>query len=162
MGAGKIIGGIVLLVVGVIIFGFSSNINSIQSNNIQKCNSLTGQLGQSLSQQNTEICSHAPGLQSFSMSGMLLGGLLALIGVILAIVGAIVGNRKKPQPQQQFQPPPTTPQDTRVDTTNGSNNDNNPTTPIVDELAKLANLKEQGVITESEFLQMKQDLIRRK
>ena len=30
---------------------------------------------------------------------------------------------------------------------------------IADELAKLAKLKEQGVISESEFLQMKQDLI---
>ena len=32
---------------------------------------------------------------------------------------------------------------------------------IADELAKLAKLKEQGVISESEFQQMKQDLIRK-
>jgi hypothetical protein len=61
---------------------------------------------------------------------------------------------------QQPQPQPMTPQRTRIDTT--SNNNNNPTISIADELAKLAKLKEQGVITESEFLQMKQDLIRRK
>ena len=70
--------------------------------------------------------------------------------------------QQRPQPQQQFQPePPTTPQHIHVDTTTGSNNDN-PTISIADELAKLAKLKDQGVITESEFLQMKQDLIRRK
>ncbi|HET7344411.1 MAG TPA: SHOCT domain-containing protein [Nitrososphaeraceae archaeon] len=63
---------------------------------------------------------------------------------------------QQPQPQQQ---PTTTPQHTDIDTTS---NNNNPTISIADELAKLANLKEQGVITESEFLQMKQDLIRRK
>jgi Bacterial PH domain/Short C-terminal domain len=67
---------------------------------------------------------------------------------------------QQPQPQQQFQQPTTTPQGTHIDTT--SDNNNNSTISIADELAKLANLKKQGVITESEFLQMKQDLIRRK
>jgi hypothetical protein len=32
---------------------------------------------------------------------------------------------------------------------------------VADELLKLAKLKEQGVISESEFLQMKQELIRK-
>ena len=32
---------------------------------------------------------------------------------------------------------------------------------VADELAKLAKLKEQGVITEAEFLQLKQDLIKK-
>jgi hypothetical protein len=36
-----------------------------------------------------------------------------------------------------------------------------PTSSIADELAKLAKLKEQGVISEAEFQQMKQDLIKR-
>jgi hypothetical protein len=63
-------------------------------------------------------------------------------------------------PISRFQQP-AQPQHAVLDAT--SNNDNNPTTTsIADELAKLAKLKEQGVITESEFLQMKQDLIRRK
>ena len=33
---------------------------------------------------------------------------------------------------------------------------------IADELIKLANLKEKGIISEDEFQQMKQDLIRRR
>jgi K+/H+ antiporter YhaU regulatory subunit KhtT len=38
----------------------------------------------------------------------------------------------------------------------------NPTiSSIADELARLAKLKEQGVISEAEFQQMKQDLIKR-
>jgi Short C-terminal domain len=36
------------------------------------------------------------------------------------------------------------------------------TISIADELAKLAKLKEQGVISESEFQQMKQDLLKRR
>jgi Bacterial PH domain/Short C-terminal domain len=62
------------------------------------------------------------------------------------------------QPQQQFQQQPPSPR-THVDTTSSNNN---PTISIADELAKLAKLKEQGVISEAEFQQMKQDLIRRK
>jgi hypothetical protein len=61
---------------------------------------------------------------------------------------------------QQPQPQPMTPQRTHIDTTRINNN--NQTISIADELAKLAKLKEQGVITESEFMQMKQDLIKRK
>jgi Short C-terminal domain len=61
-------------------------------------------------------------------------------------------------PISQFQQPL---QSQHTDVHATSNNDN-PTISIADELVKLAKLKEQGVITESEFLQMKQDLIRRK
>jgi hypothetical protein len=35
-------------------------------------------------------------------------------------------------------------------------------TSIADELTKLANLKERGIISEDEFQQMKQDLINKK
>jgi Bacterial PH domain/Short C-terminal domain len=52
------------------------------------------------------------------------------------------------------------PQHDQVDT-NNNNNRHQPTTTIsiADELAKLSKLKEQGVISESEFEQTKQDLI---
>ena len=44
----------------------------------------------------------------------------------------------------------------------GKKGEEQPTTiSIADELAKLAKLKEQGVISESEFQQMKQDLLKR-
>src|ERR1051326_3137876 len=44
---------------------------------------------------------------------------------------------------------------------NNNNNDNSPTISIADELTKLAKLKEQGVLSESEFQQMKQDLLKK-
>jgi Bacterial PH domain/Short C-terminal domain len=50
----------------------------------------------------------------------------------------------------------------RVDvSTNNNNSDNSPTMSIADELTKLAKLKERGVISESEFQQMKQDLLKK-
>jgi len=50
----------------------------------------------------------------------------------------------------------------RVDvSTNNNNNDNSPTMSIADELTKLAKLKEQGVLSESDFQQMKQDLLKK-
>jgi Bacterial PH domain/Short C-terminal domain len=50
----------------------------------------------------------------------------------------------------------------RVDvSTNNNNSDNSPTMSIADELTKFAKLKEQGVISESEFQQMKQDLLKK-
>ena len=53
-------------------------------------------------------------------------------------------------------------QRTLGDTTTNNNHDKQQRTiSIADELAKLAKLKEQGVISESEFQQMKQDLLKR-
>jgi hypothetical protein len=72
MGVGKIIGGIVLLIIGIIIFGVSNGLHSIQTQNIQQCGTFTGQLSQSFSQQNAEICSSAPAYQSFFAAGIFL------------------------------------------------------------------------------------------
>jgi Bacterial PH domain/Short C-terminal domain len=58
------------------------------------------------------------------------------------------------QPQRQPQQP-----HAGVDAATDSNNTT--TMSIADELAKLAKLKEQGVISEAEFQQMKQDLIKK-
>jgi hypothetical protein len=95
MGAGIIIGGIVLLMIGIIIFGFSMNIYNIQTNNIQECGSFSGQLGQTFDPNNSNICSTAGSYQSFAMTGMLLGGALALVGLMLTIVGAIQTGKKR-------------------------------------------------------------------
>ena len=53
------------------------------------------------------------------------------------------------------------PQRVYVSTNNNNNNDNSPTMSIADELTKLAKLKEQGVLSESDFQQMKQDLLKK-
>jgi hypothetical protein len=45
-GKGKIIVGVIVLVIGIIIAGWRMTISSIQSNNLQRCNSFTGELDQ--------------------------------------------------------------------------------------------------------------------
>ena len=84
-----IAGGIVLLILGVIIYFFSSFINNVQSNNVQQCNSFTGQLGQSLSQENAQICGRAPAYQSLSGAGILLAIIMSIIGIALIIIGTL-------------------------------------------------------------------------
>jgi Bacterial PH domain/Short C-terminal domain len=67
------------------------------------------------------------------------------------------------QREVYYQPQMRRQQHTQVDMTTNNNHQQQPTTiSIADELAKLAKLKEQGVISESEFQQMKQDLLERK
>ena len=49
----------------------------------------------------------------------------------------------------------------RRETASQTQSNNHPVTSIADELAKLAKLRDQGVITEAEFVQMKGNLIKR-
>ncbi|MGA8913120.1 MAG: PH domain-containing protein [Nitrososphaeraceae archaeon] len=51
--------------------------------------------------------------------------------------------------------------DVSTNNNNNNNNDNSPTRSIADELTKLAKLKEQGVLSDPDFRQMKQDLLKK-
>ena len=86
---GMIAGGVVLLIFGVIIFFFSSYISSVQSNNMQQCNSFSGQLSQTLSQENAQICNRAPAYQSLGGAGILFAIIMSIIGIALLIIGAV-------------------------------------------------------------------------
>ena len=122
----------------------------------------------------SNVIFRAPGLKSSSRLGMiekLTGNEYGEDTVISAIpkdkaqdLVEVIRNgmdrqREVYQQPRQFQQPQ--PQRTHVDTTS-NDDDNNPRISIADELAKLAKLKEQGVISEAEFLQMKQDLLRKR
>jgi Short C-terminal domain len=63
--------------------------------------------------------------------------------------------------QRETYQPPMRRQHTQAYTTTDNHQQQQRTISIADELAKLAKLKEQGVISESEFQQMKQDLLKR-
>jgi hypothetical protein len=75
----------------------------------------------------------------------------------------VIRNGMDMQRERYYQPQIRRRQHTQADTTSNKNHDEQqPTTiSIADELAELAKLKEQGVIAESEFQQMKQDLLKR-
>jgi hypothetical protein len=94
----KAIGTIALLVIGIIIFAGSYDINSIQTNNLQICSLYTSEdMSQSLGQQNAEICQRAPVYQYISIIGILLGGSLTSIGAVLVLVVAIRKRRRNKQ-----------------------------------------------------------------
>jgi uncharacterized membrane protein len=97
MAAGKIIGGIVLLLIGIIIAGAGMTISSIQSNNLQRCNTFTGQLGQSLDPETYEICTSAPMYQGISNAAIIMGVILSIIGIVLVVLGVVSRSKRKEQ-----------------------------------------------------------------
>ncbi len=58
-----------MIVLAVILFAPSSWIKGVQSSNVQKCNSFTGQLFETLSQEDSAICHMAPALLVMSQTG---------------------------------------------------------------------------------------------
>lgn len=81
MGTGKIIGGIILLIIGII---FSSIGYSISV----ECNSISGQLGTFFSNNEQNYCSAG------SIS-LVIGIFMGIIGLVLIIVGAVTGKKRK-------------------------------------------------------------------
>lgn len=106
LGAGKIVGGIICLVLGILIFAASFYFYNVQTDNIEYCNSFLGGLQGTLDPETAQSCSNAGAFQAGSMGGMFLGGALGIIGLILAIVGAVQQGGKKQKvisEQQQTQ-----------------------------------------------------------
>jgi hypothetical protein len=95
LGAGKIAGGIVCLVLGIIIFATSLYFYNVQTDNVEYCNSFLGGLQGSLDPEAAQACSNAGAFQAGALGGILLGGALAIIGLILAIVGAVQQGKKR-------------------------------------------------------------------
>jgi hypothetical protein len=82
-----LIGGIVLLIIGIIIAAGSSAAQTYSIQYSNECQSLGGQLGQFFSNERQQNCQTASVAQAASSGGLLIGGGLALIGVILAVIG---------------------------------------------------------------------------
>jgi hypothetical protein len=90
MRRGFIAGGITLIVLEIIIFGVSSWIQNIQSNNVQQCNGLSGQISQSLSSENAEICNRAGPLLAAANTGIVVAIIMFVVGIALTITGALL------------------------------------------------------------------------
>lgn len=83
---------------------------NIQAENVEYCNSFLGGLQGSLDPGTAQTCSNAGAFQAGSMGGMLLGGALAIIGLILVILGAIQGGKKKDVSEKPMQTSISSPQ----------------------------------------------------
>jgi hypothetical protein len=73
-GVGKIIGGIVLLVIGVILYAISSGIQPTVSNYQEQCQSFLGKIGQTLDSNTQQRCTQVNFGVSASFGGMIIGG----------------------------------------------------------------------------------------
>lgn len=166
MGKRLTIGGIIILAVGIIVFGIGINIHSVQSSNVEQCQSFTGELGQFFDSENSDICQRAPSVLMMSLMAIVAGIAMIIIGGILSAVGAI---RKSPaqvsttQSGQVIGSPihlvEKEENGVRDKNENQSSSAKSDISSIADELSKLLALKEKGVLSDEEFARLKKDLL---
>jgi hypothetical protein len=182
MAGGKVIGGIVLIILGIIFFGPSHWANTATYFLLERCNSLTGEPGQGLYQGNYQYCENMIIVNSISFVGMIVGGIFVIIGLVFVIIGAIRGKQDKKKVKeikdsninansskelkeirgeekkaaQLHMPVPNT--DIPIIENNNNNNNNN---DYLSRLEKLAEIKKNGIITQEEFNILKVDIIKK-
>ena len=96
MGAGRIIGSSVFLIIfGIIIYGVSDWANTQTSYQVDRCISSLGELGKGFSQDTYENCQITIIGNSLSNVGIVVAVIFFIIGFILIIVGSMEGKRDK-------------------------------------------------------------------
>lgn len=178
MAAGKIIGGIVLIILGIIFFGPSHWANTATNYDLDRCNSLTGGPGQGLDQENYQYCQNMILVNSISLVGMIVGGIFVLIGLVLVIIGAITGKKDKTKVKEI--------KDSNINmnstkeskgirdekvATKSPMSMHNTDNPIIENkynnndylsrLEKLAEMKKNGILTQEEFNILKVGIIKK-
>ncbi len=178
MAAGKIIGGIVLIILGIIFFGPSHWANTATNYDLDRCNSLTGEPGQGLDQGNYQYCQNMILVNSISFVGMIVGGIFVLIGLVLVIIGAITGKKDKTKVKEI--------KDSNINMNSTKESEgirdekvatqspmsiHNTDNPIIENkynnndylsrLEKLAEMKKNGILTQEEFNILKVDIIKK-
>ena len=177
MAAGKIISGIVLIVLGIIFFGPSHWANTATYYELERCNSLTGEPGQGLNQENYHYCQNMILVNSISFVGMIIGGIFVLIGLVLIIIGIITGKKDKKKVREIKDPninmnstlesqeireekvanqSPMSLHKTNNPIIENKRNNNN---EYLSRLGKLAEMKKNGILTQDEFNILKGDII---
>ena len=178
MAAGKIISGIVLIILGIIFFGPSHWANTATYYDLERCNSLTGGPGQGLNQENYQYCQNMILVNSISLVGMIVGGIFVLIGLVLVIIGVITGKKDKKKVQEI--------KDSKINmnsikSSKGIRDEkvasqspisiHNTDNPIIENknnnneylsrLEKLAEMKKNGILTQDEFNILKVEIIKK-
>jgi hypothetical protein len=176
--AGKIIGGIVLIILGIIFFGPSHWANTATNYDLDRCNSLTGGPGQGLDQGNYQYCQNMILVNSISFVGMIVGGIFVLVGLVLVIIGAITGKKDKTKVKEI--------KDSNINMNSTKESEgirdekvatqspmsiHNTDNPIIENkynnndylsrLEKLAEMKKNGILTQEEFNILKVDIIKK-
>ena len=178
MAAGKIISGIVLIILGIIFFGPSHWANTATYYDLERCNSLTGGPGQGLNQENYQYCQNMILVNSISLVGMIVGGIFVLIGLVLVIIGVITGKKDKKKVQEikdsninmnstkeskgirdekVANQSPISIHNTDNPIIENKNNNNE----YLSRLEKLAEMKKNGILTQDEFNILKVEIIKK-
>jgi hypothetical protein len=176
--AGKIISGIVLIILGIIFFGPSHWANTATYYDLERCYSLTGGPGQGLNQENYQYCQNMILVNSISLVGVIVGGIFVLIGLVLVIIGVITGKKDKKKVQEI--------KDSNINTNSTKESKgirdekvasqspiyiHNTDNPIIENknnnneylsrLEKLAEMKKNGILTQDEFNILKVEIIKK-
>jgi uncharacterized membrane protein YvbJ len=85
-GTGKIIGGVILIIFGLIPLGIGLAVYNNQNQNLEYCNSFVGSFSQ-IDPENASICQAAPQYITLGIIGGLIGFILLIIGLIILAVG---------------------------------------------------------------------------
>jgi hypothetical protein len=161
--------GIVIAAIGIVVFATGIYVYSVQSSNIEQCQSITEELGQFLDPEVSEVCRTAASSITLSLIAIIAGIVMIVIGGVLSGVGAL---RKSPSRiattttqsgQVKSSPTNTVEQEEEHGVTDEKEYHSLSTKsdiPLVaDELSKLLALKEKGVLTEEEFARLKKNLL---
>lgn len=178
MAAGKIISGIVLIILGIIFFGPSHWANTATYYDLERCNSLTGGPGQGLNQENYQYCQNMILVNSISLVGMIVGSIFVLIGLVLVIISIITGKKDKKKVQEikdsninmnstkeskgirdekVASQSPISIHNTDNPIIENKNNNNE----YLSRLEKLAEMKKNGILTQDEFNILKVEIIKK-
>lgn len=178
MAAGKIISGIVLIILGIIFFGPSHWANTATYYDLERCNSLNGGPEQGLNQENYQYCQNMILVNSISLVGMIVGGIFVLIGLVLVIIGVITGKKDKKKVQEikdsninmnstkeskgirdekVASQSPISIHNTDNPIIENKNNNNE----YLSRLEKLAEMKKNGILTQDEFNILKVEIIKK-
>jgi uncharacterized membrane protein len=88
MGTGTIIGGVILIIIGIVVYGLVNNYQS-------QCQSFLGNVGQTFDSGYQQRCT----IINFAI---ILAAIFAVIGIVLVIVGAVSKARAPKKPKQQY------------------------------------------------------------
>lgn len=178
MAAGKIISGIVLIVLGIIFFGPSHWANTATYYDLERCNSLNGGPEQGLNQENYQYCQNMILVNSISLVGIIVGGIFILIGLVLVIIGVITGKKDKKKVKEikdsninmnstkeskgirdemVASQSPVSIHNTDNPIIENKNNNNE----YLSRLEKLAEMKKNGILTQDEFNILKVEIIKK-
>jgi hypothetical protein len=98
---GLVAGGIGLIVFGIIVLITGFFINTCTQNNVNQCGQWYGQLGQMLDSETSESCQNVSTMQAASQAGIIIGIILAVIGIVCLGIG-LSRAKSKQSPSQKL------------------------------------------------------------